>query len=406
MDRDDLARLLGASPRSAEPSGEPLVIDERDPGRFMEAFATACGSGTRVFLADPDWSEAQRRQFHTLLRQPMKPGGEGRGWLMIPSGGSSGGLKFSRHDEGTILAAVRGFCGHFGIMQVNAIGLLPLWHVSGLSAWMRSVLTGGTYLPWSWKDIEEGRYPEPAPDGSCLSLVPTQLQRLVGTPAAVAWLRRFSQVFIGGAPLWPELADQAAALKLPLSLGYGMTETFAMAAALTPDQFLSGDRTSGTALPHAAIDLTSDGRVRIHGESVHHGYYPEWNPDRSFTTEDLGDFTEKRQLRLLGRRDALIITGGKKVDPAQVEAVLRGTGLFADVAVVGVADPHWGEAVTACYPASQAIPDGPRLEEALRALAPHQRPKRFIAVGPWPRNAQGKVNRADLKRAATAARQG
>ena len=402
MDRDDLARILGAPSRLAEPSAEPLVIHERDPGRFMEAFAVACGSGTRVFLADPDWSEEQRRQFHALLRQPPKPGDLGRGWLMIPSGGSSGGLKFSRHDEGTILAAVKGFCAHFGMPQVNAIGLLPLWHVSGLSAWMRTVISGGSYLPWSWKDIEEGRYPEPAPEGSCLSLVPTQLQRLIGTPAAVEWLRKFSQVFIGGAPIWPDLADQAAALKLPLSLGYGMTETFAMAAALTPEEFLSGNRTSGRALPHAALDLTADGRVRIHGESVHHGYYPEWNPDRSFTTEDLAEFTQTRHLRLLGRRDALIITGGKKVDPAAVEAVLRGSGLFADVAVVGIPDATWGEAVTACYPASQAAPDPARLEEALRALASYQRPKCVVPVEPWPRNAQGKVNRAELKRAVSA----
>src|ERR1700753_2673938 len=101
MDRFELAKLLGAPERQAEPSTEPFVIDERDPAAFMEAFALGCASGSPVFLADPNWAEAQRVQFHAILKHTAPPRSDGRGWLMIPSGGSSGGLKFSRHDEET-----------------------------------------------------------------------------------------------------------------------------------------------------------------------------------------------------------------------------------------------------------------------------------------------------------------
>ena len=65
-----------------------------------------------------------------------------------------------------------------------------------------------------------------------LSLVPTQLQRLLALPAAVAWLRGFRVIFVGGGPVWPELSDAAARAELPVSLSYGLTETAAMVTAL------------------------------------------------------------------------------------------------------------------------------------------------------------------------------
>jgi O-succinylbenzoic acid--CoA ligase len=93
----------------------------------------------------------------------------------------------------------------------------------------------------------------------------------------------------------------------------------------------------------------------------------------------------------------VIITGGKKVTPAEVEAALRATGQFADVAVVGVPDAEWGQIIVACYPANQAAPDLPAIDQMLgRDLAAYKRPKRYLAVDPWPRNAQGKIDRAAL----------
>ena len=401
MDRFELARLLGAPARQAEASSDPCVIDERDPATFMRAFAEGCASGSPVFLADPNWGEDQRSQFHAILKHPPKADVAGRGWLMIPSGGSSGGLKFSRHDEETILSAVKGFCSHFGLSQVNPIGLLPLYHVSGLSSWMRSVVTGGTYLPWDWKELERGSYPLPAPEGACLSVVPTQLQRLLGQPKAVEWLRRFSVVFVGGGPSWPALNDAAMEADIPVSLSYGMTETFAMVAAQLPREFAEGNRSSGRTMPHATLTL-EEGRVAIEGGSVHRGLYPDFSESRTFVTEDLAEIDPSGFLKVAGRRDALIITGGKKVDPLEVEAALRASGQFSDVAVVGVPDAHWGQMVTACFPGGAATPDEGRVTEAVSSLSPHQRPKRYVAIDPWPRTPQGKVNRSALAARAAA----
>ena len=368
------------------------------------------------------------------------------GWLGIATGGSSGGLKFARHDERTLTAAVRGFCAHFQLERVNAVDVLPAYHVSGLMARVRCAETGGAHVAWDWKRLEAGERPllTAAEGGWVISLVPTQLQRLLASTEAVAWLRGFKIIFIGGGPVWPELAEAAARERLPMSLSYGMTETAAMVAALLPEEFLVGARSCGRALPHVKIDLVGDvgrvpspaiedgmrgegtpptvkeeGLVRIAGGSVFRGYFfaenfPEvchplddkrdWGDgagsggageERAFVTEDLGRFDERGHLYILGRRDAVIITGGKKVQPADVESALRASGEFADVAVIGVPDAEWGEVVVACYPAGGRAPD---LARAAAGLVGAMKPKRFVAIAEWPRNAQGKINRAELRR--------
>ena len=268
MERAELARRLGAVAMEAGAARRPAatVIAEAQPARFMPAFARAVAGSGPVFVTDPAWGAGQRAAVDELVGAGGEAGGgeAERGWLMIPSGGTGGGVKFARHDGETLAAAVGGFCAHFGLARVNAVGVLPLHHVSGLMAWMRCALTGGVFLPWNWGDLKEGRRPELATrEPWVLSLVPTQLQRLLERPEAVAWLRRFEVIFVGGGPVWPELVEAAARADLPLALSYGMTETAAMVTALRPGEFRAGGRSSGTALPHARVTVTADGVVEV-----------------------------------------------------------------------------------------------------------------------------------------------
>lgn len=399
MERADLSRLLGSEPRPSAP--RDVVVEAREPVDFIAKFSEAVAAGGTVFLADPSWGQVERVQFKALAA--ARPGSSGAscprsagGWLCVPTGGSSGNLKLARHDEETLLAAVTAFCAHFGVAKVNAVGLLPLHHVSGLMAWLRTVFTGGDYLPADWKAVEAGERPALPAGGEdwFLSLVPTQLQRLLGDPEAVDWLRGFRAVFVGGGPAWPELIDAGARARLPLAFSYGMTETAAMVAALLPEEFAAGRRGCGRALPHARITPSEDGRINIEAASLFRGYWPEYRAEGIWATDDLGCFDRHGGLHVLGRRDALVITGGEKVDPAEVEAALRATGRFSDVAVLGVPDAEWGERVVALYPAADGtITVAPILSQ----LAPFKHPRRYIAVADWPRNAQGKVNRAALR---------
>ena len=396
MERVELARLLGG--KSVAQGAQRILIAESDPQKFMPALARALAGQAEVFLCNPEWGALERNQVDALLQS--RPS-SGSGYLMIPTGGTGGKLRFARHDAATIAAAVRGFTRHFELPQVNAAGVLPLYHVSGFMAWMRCVLTGGEYRPLDWKAVEGGHLPAfPAKaHGWTLSLVPTQLERLLRQERAVAWLQTFRIIFLGGAPAWPALLDRAAALRLPLSPGYGMTETAAMVAALRPEQFLAGARSSGAMLPHARLRFDEEGSILLGGDSIFRGYYPEWRePADDFATQDGGWLDERGQLHVTGRRDAVIISGGEKVNPVEVEAVLRGTGEFSDVVVLGVPDTEWGESVVAAYPAEKE-PNLARVETALgKLLSPAKRPKRLVPVTAWPVNAQGKVNRGEVAR--------
>jgi acyl-coenzyme A synthetase/AMP-(fatty) acid ligase len=96
-------------------------------------------------------------------------------------------------------------------------------------------------------------------------------------------------------------------------------------------------------------------------------------------------------VRITGRADRVIVTGGEKVDPARVEQALLATGLVREALVLGLPDATWGELVTACVVA------GPEAEAALRkaceGLEPAARPRRYVFVPILPTNASGKPDR-------------
>lgn len=152
-------------------------------------------------------------------------------------------------------------------------------------------------------------------------------------------------------------------------------------------------------MPHARLAIGGDGAIAVAGESLFRGFWPAWRTGEWFTTDDAGLLGADGVLTVIGRRDAVIITGGKKVQPERVEATLRVALGGSEVAVIGVPDPVWGETLVACVPVSVG-PSARALD--FPSLAPHERPKRWVTVDPWPVNAQGKVNRAALRAAAGA----
>lgn len=360
--------------------------------------------GGACFLVDPGWGERERAQWAALAaRRPENWDGK-RGWLCVPTGGSSGAMKLARHDEATLGAAVAGFCAHFGIERVDAVGVLPAWHVSGLMAWARCAWTGGEYRATTWKNVERGEG-RALLAGGFLSLVPTQLARLLGgaeaekVEKAEAWLRGFKAVLVGGGPAWPELLARARTARVPVALCYGMTETAALVAAQRPEEFLAGNESNGSALPHARLATDAEGRLVVEAASLFFGYWPETREAGAWRTDDAGELDEAGRVRVRGRADAMIITGGEKVNPAEVEAALRAAGgaALADVAVVGVPSAEWGGEVVALVCGDAAAETG--LRAALAGmLAPAKRPKRYVWVPAtaWPRDARGKVSRAAL----------
>jgi len=398
MERLELAKILGWRRGNATVSGQHC-FSPFDASELQKEFrAVAAGRGV-FLLCDPSWGHREHDQVDELLAHANEPAGENLGWFCLPTGGTSGGLRFARHDQNTLIAAAQGFREFLNLDRVNTVGVLPLYHISGFMSWFRCAISGGAFVDWSWKELEAGHTPDiPAGDDWVISVVPTQLQRLLTMRRTMDWLRRFRAVLVGGAAAWPALIERAAKEKIPVSLTYGMTETCAMVSASWPEEFHADLRHVGKPLPHVDLSLSPEGLVSIRGESVYRGYYPNFCEAREHISEDLAEFDQAGNLRILGRRDALIISGGKKIAPSEVEAALLATGLLEEAVVMGFPDMEWGQQVVAFIP--KAIDE--KMEETLDALmreslAAYKRPRRYVSVQPWPKNAQGKVNREALR---------
>lgn len=173
-----------------------------------------------------------------------------------------------------------------------------------------------------------------------------------------------------------------------------------------------GERRPGTVgfpLPGVEVSLAADDEILVRGPNVFGGYWerPEATADSFsadphggrpwFHTGDLGAVSDDGYLSILGRSKELIISGGYNVYPAEVEAVLLGHPEVLDVAVTGTQSDEWGEVVTAWVVTAGdgAGPSGLDEFTATR-LAPYKRPRLVHVVGELPRNALGKVVRAEL----------
>lgn len=406
------------------------LLAQPDPVQFLAAFWAAATTAGSLYVGNPDWGEREWQQALAIVQpeqvlgvapDPGLPGPSDRGGVVatllgIPTGGTSGQLRFALHTPATLSASVAGFQQHFEVGPVDAYCVLPLHHVSGLMQALRTFLSGGRLTIQPFKALAAGQ-PLPVLPGSFLSLVPTQLQRLLDQQAA-AWLRQFRAVLLGGAPAWPTLLEQAYAAGIPLAPSYGMTETASQVATLLPEEFLGGRHSgsSGRRLPHVQLQVVDPagqpalpgtvGQIGVGGSSLSLGYCP--SADSSTTlressplllTGDLGYLDEQGHLYVVGRSGSQIITGGEKVFPEEIEAVLRQSDLVADICVIGMADPDWGQVVTTLYVPSPTAAGGAselaQLQQMVATqLSPYKRPKRWVAVPNLPRNCQGKLDRA------------
>ncbi|MBW4657545.1 MAG: 2-succinylbenzoate--CoA ligase [Drouetiella hepatica Uher 2000/2452] len=401
-----------------------VLLAEPDPADFVAGFIAACAAQCPIFLGNPHWVEAEWQQVFEQI-QPDVILGEVKefqgvrskkgklpepGWIMIPTGGSSGQVRFAVHTWQTLTASVMGFQQHFESDTINSCCTLPLYHVSGLMQMLRSLLTGGKLAIVPFKQLDFKQPPEFDPTDFFISLVPTQLQRLLQDPEAIAWLSQFRTVLLGGAPAWDDLLAAARRHQIQLAPTYGMTETASQVATLKPVDFLAGKTGSGRALPHAKIQIVDPqnqpmergqvGAIAIQSASLALGYYGNWGalPQTTFQTDDVGYLDAEGYLHIVGRASRKIITGGENVFPDEVEAAIRATGLVADVCVVGLPDRQWGEGVTAVY-----VPCHPEVEVAqiqgaiASRLSRFKQPKRWVIVEALPRNAQGKISYESVK---------
>ena len=271
--------------------------------------------------------------------------------------------------------------------------LLPMqpYFVGGLQVLTRSVLAG--YAPVVASDhpsFAAGVMAMTA-ERQYTAMVPTQLARQLETAEGQDMLRRFNAVIIGGAPMPAELKAKAKSVGVTAIPSYGMTETG------------SGCVYAGEPLEGTSLQL-DENRILIKGPTLFMGYRlqpkltAEVLQDGWFRTQDRGEFVDGR-LRVVGRVDDVVISGGVSVTLTAVQARLLEHPAVAESAVVGVPDAEWGTRVVAFVvgAAGQGEPPLDELRDFVAEVLPRTwAPRQVVVLRELPMLASGKVDRQRL----------
>lgn len=387
--------LRMGSPRGAMDSGAGGVetVAEADAVAALWRFAGAVEDGKAVALLDPAAGEFRGAGMRALLGEPAA---RARGSVWLATGGTTGGVRFCRHRSRSLGVAARGFAEAFPEIREHW-SALPPHHAGGLMPFLRAAASGGVGRAVDYRAWLAGKIsPKPGP-GACLSLVPTQLGRLLRVPGIDSLLRGFTMILIGGAALPDALRMEAMRRRLPLAPCYGMTETAAMVTVLPPADFLRGVRGCGGALPHVRVETAEPGdRVMIHTDALFEGYL-EVGGHRprgtgAWPTQDAAAWSEEGSLVVRHRLDRVINSGGEKISPESVESVVAGFPGIGGVFVFGEPDGDWGERVVAAVEAADGGNEPQWKRRAREALSPAERPKAWLVFARLPRTAMGKVD--------------
>lgn len=302
---------------------------------------------------------------------------------------------------------------------------LPAHHIAGLQVLTRSLVAGTSPVV---VDASAGFDPGALAAGLAralerggpvhLSLVPTQLLRAFDDAAATAALARADAVLLGGAAADPGLLARSRAAGIRVVTTYGMSETGGGCVydgvplggvslrIESPDASGAGRIViSGPVLAEARLDGGASASSARAASSTSSFFFARDGALRELITGDRGRLLPDGRLEVLGRLDDVIVTGGVKVEPAYVEAVLSALEGVARACVVGVPDDVWGSAVVAVVvPRAGARLDARALRASARArLDGAHSPKRVLVVDDLPLRGPGKVDRREVARLAAAA---
>jgi long-chain acyl-CoA synthetase len=306
-----------------------------------------------------------------------------------------------------------------------ALICVPPYHIAGVSAALSNLYAGRkmVYLPifdpQEWVRLINAEHVTTA------TVVPTMLDRIVtvleGGDHELPSLRNLAY---GGSKVGLPLVRRALELLPDVGFvnAYGLTETSSTIAVLTPDDHRQAQAAAdaavvkrlgsvGQPVPGIEVQIRDEtgtvlgpgqtGELFVRGDQVsgrYTGIGSVLDADGWFPTRDIATLDEEGYLFIGGRSDDTIIRGGENIAPAELEDVLIEHAHVRDVAVVGVEDPQWGQAIVAVVvPAAGIDPDPDELREHVRkSLRGSRTPDRVVFRDKLPTNATGKVLRREI----------
>ena len=308
--------------------------------------------------------------------------------LVIETSGSTGRPKRVRLSRPAMRASAQATHDRLGGPGQWVLNLPPTY-VAGVQVLFRSVLAGVEPVV-AEEDLGAARAAMTSARGY-VALVPTQLVRALADPPRTEALATYDAVLVGGGPLNPAVRRSAEHRGIRVVQTYGMSET------------CGGCVYDGLPLDGVAVKIDADGQVLLAGPVLFDGY--EGDPKRTaevldggwLRTQDLGRIDEDGRLRIEGRVDDVVITGGVKVPAGAVAGMLERHPAVRAAQVVGVPDQEWGERVVAVLEADTLPP----LAELRDLVTPREwAPRSAVRVSALPRLANGKPDRVAVRNVA------
>lgn len=291
---------------------------------------------------------------------------------------------------------------------------VPLFHISGYSILMRSLIYGMPIVLHEnfhesevIKDIFEKKV-------TIMSVVTTMLMRMVEQLGEEKLPEHFRCMLLGGGPAPLPLLEMCAEKEIPVYQTYGMTETASQIVTLSPEYSLSKLGSAGKPLFPAQLKIqlpsgeeavpNEAGEILVKGPNVTKGYLNRQHETEEklkegwLHTGDIGQLDAEGFLYVLDRRSDLIISGGENVYPAEIEAVLLRCEAIVDAGVTGVPDEKWGQVPVAFVVKREnsSVTESDILEFCSSRLAKYKLPKEVHFIEELPRNAARKLLRRKL----------
>jgi fatty-acyl-CoA synthase len=298
------------------------------------------------------------------------------------------------------------------------ITLLPLFHIGGIGLFtLPALLAGGTVIVPKQFDPEE-----------TLRIIETNKVSIVmGVPTIFDLLRKSKSfnaeglssvrwLVSGGAPCPQELLEFYHEQGIPFSQGFGMTETSPTVFMLSKEDYKRKSGSIGKPVMFCDIRIVDEqgedvesgevGELIVLGPNVISEYWrlPEEtakNFDNGWLkTGDLARKDDEGFIYIAGRKKEMIISGGENIYPLEIEQVYEQHPYINEVAVIGISDEKWGEVPLAivAYKEGCHISERELGEYCMERLAKYKCPKHFNIVSALPRNATGKIDKAQLRK--------
>jgi malonyl-CoA/methylmalonyl-CoA synthetase len=394
-----------------------VVVSAATRAKIASLPSAACAAAIETLEADGSGTMADRAAAASAAPMTARTGGDLA--ALLYTSGTTGRSKGAMITHDNLVSNARALIDIWGFSADDRLlHALPIFHVHGLFVALHTALLSGASMHWLAK-FDIGQVLDLLPQSTVMMGVPTFYTRLLGEPNFGSRNCASMRLFVSGSA--PLLAETHVAFKARTGFEilerYGMTET----GMITSNPYAKGERVAGTvgyALPGVSVRVASPegvvlpkgeiGVIEVKGPNVFTGYWrnPEktkedFRDDSWFITGDVGQLAADGRVTIVGRAKDLVISGGYNVYPIEIETELNTLPGVIESAVIGVPHPDFGEAVVAVVARSKGSvpPAEADLVKALgERLAKFKLPKRVLFVDDLPRNAMGKVQKAELRK--------